>query len=46
MARTRKWDGGTDGRTYGRTDGRMDGRMGRTGVTLNALPLFFEYAGA
>ena len=34
MARTRKWDGQTDGRT------------GWTGVTLNALPLFFEYAGA
>ena len=34
MARTRKWDVRTDGRT------------GRTGVTLNALPLFFEYAGA
>ena len=33
MARTRKWDLRTDGRT------------GRTGVTLNALPLFFEYAG-
>ena len=38
MARTRKWDV--------RTDGRTDGRTGRTGVTLNALPLFFEYAGA
>ena len=35
MARTRKWD-----------VGRTDGRTGRTGVTLNALPLFFEYAGA
>ena len=23
-----------------------DGRTGRTGVTLNALPLFIEYAGA
>ena len=30
MARTRKWDVWTDR------------RMGRTGVTLNALPLFFE----
>ena len=37
MARTRKWDV--------RTDGQMDGRTGRTGVTLNALPLFFEYRG-
>ena len=36
----------TDGRTDRRTDGRTDGRTGRTGVTLNALPLFFEYAGA
>ena len=34
MARTRKWDV--------RTDGRADRRSGRTGVTLNALPLFFE----
>ena len=42
MARTRKWDVRTDGRT----DGQTDGRTGRTGVTLNALPLFFEYAGA
>ena len=25
---------------------KWDGRTGRTGVTLNALPLFFEYAGA
>ena len=32
--------------TDGRRDGRTDGRTGRTGVTLNALPLFFEYAGA
>ena len=39
-------DGRTDGRTDVRTDGRTDGRTGRTGVTLNALPLFFEYAGA
>ena len=46
MARTRKWDVRTDGRTDGRTDVRTDGRTGRTGVTLNALPLFFEYAGA
>ena len=37
MARTRKWDV--------RTDGQTDGRTGRTGVTLNALPLFFEYRG-
>ena len=39
------WPGhesGTDRRTDGRTDGR-DG-TGRTGVTLNALRLFFEYA--
>ena len=28
------------------TDRRTDGRTGRTGVTLNALPLFFEKAGA
>ena len=33
---------GHESETYGRTDGRT----GRTGVTLNALPLFFEYAGA
>ena len=26
----------------GRTDGQTDRRTGRTGVTLNALPLFFE----
>ena len=39
------WLGHESG-TYGRTDGRTDGRTGRTGVTLNALPLFFEYAGA
>ena len=38
MARTRKWDGWMDG--------RMDERTGRTGVTLNALALFFEYTGA
>ena len=43
MGRT---DGRTDVRTDVRTDGRTDGRTGRTGVTLNALPLFFEYAGA
>ena len=30
----------------GRMDGQTDGRTGRTGVTLNAVPLFFEYAGA
>ena len=46
MARTRKWDVRTDGRADGQTDGRTDERTGRTGVTLNALPLFFEYAGA
>ena len=39
-------DGRTDVRTDGQMDGRTDGRTGRTGVTLNALPLFFEYAGA
>ena len=43
MGRT---DGQTDGRTDGWTDRRTDGRTGRTGVTLNALPLFLEYAGA
>ena len=37
--------GRTDRRTDGRTDVQTDGRTGRTGVTLNALPLFFEYAG-
>ena len=46
MARTRKWDGRMDGRTDGWTDRRMYGRTdrctGRTGVTLNALPVFFE----
>ena len=42
MARTRKWDVRTDRQT----DGPTDGRTGRTGVTLNALPLFFEYPGA
>ena len=35
MARTRSC-------TYGQTDGWTDRRTGRTGVTLNALPLFFE----
>ena len=35
MARTRSG-------TYGRTDGRTDRRTGRTGVILNAHPLFFE----
>ena len=39
MARTR---GGTYGRTDRRTDGRTDRRTGRTGVILNAHPLFFE----
>ena len=39
------WPGHESG-TYGRTGGWMDGRTdrctGQTGVTLNALPLFFE----
>ena len=35
MARTRS-------ETYGRTDRRTDRRTGRTGVILNAHPLFFE----
>ena len=35
MARTRSG-------TYRRTDGRTDRRTGRTGVILNAHPLFFE----
>ena len=39
MARTRS---GTYGRTDRRTDGRTDRRTGRTGVILNAHPLFFE----
>ena len=39
------WPGHESG-TDRRTDGRRDGRLGRTGVTLNALQLFFEYAGA
>ena len=39
MARTRS---GTDGRTDRRTDGRTDRHTGRTGVILNAHPLFFE----
>ena len=46
MARTRKWDVRMDRQTDGRMDGRTDGRTGRKGVTLNALPLFFEYVGA
>ena len=33
------------GQTDGQTDGRTDRRMGRTGVTLNALLLFFEIGG-
>ena len=33
---------GVMARTRSGTDGRTDGRMGRTGVTLNALPLFFK----
>ena len=41
----RFWSYGLDTKV-GRTDGQTDGRMGRTAVTLNALPLFFEYAGA
>ena len=43
MARTRI---GTDVRTYVRSCVGAYVRTGRTGVTLNALPLFFEYAGA
>ena len=39
MARTRS---GTDRRTDRRTDGWTDRRTGRTGVILNAHPLFFE----
>ena len=39
MVRTRS---GTYGRTDGRTDRRTDRRTGRTGVILNAHPLFFE----
>ena len=34
------------GRMDGQTDGWTDGRTGRTGVILNALMLFFEWAGA
>ena len=34
--------GRTDGQTDGRKDGRTDRRTGPTGVTLNALPLFFK----
>ena len=30
------------GHDMGRTDGRTDRRTGRTGVILNAHPLFFE----
>ena len=33
------------GRTDGWRDRRTDRRTGRTGVTLNALPLFFECGG-
>ena len=36
----------TRSRTYGQTGGQTDGRTGRTGVTLNALPRFFDYSGA
>ena len=32
--------------TYEQADGQTDGSTGRTGVTLNALPLFFKQAGA
>ena len=42
MARTRS---GTYGRMEGQTDGPTDVRTGLTGVTLNALPLFFECGG-
>ena len=38
--------GRMDGQTDGWMDGQMDGRTGQTGVTLKALPLFFEQAGA
>ena len=37
---------GAMARTRSGTYGQTDGRTGRTGVTLNALPLFFEYSGA
>ena len=39
MARTRS---GTYRRTDRQTDGRTDRRTGRTGLILNAHPLFFE----
>ena len=43
MARTRSGTYvRTDGRTDRRTDGRTDRCTGRTGVILNAHPLFFE----
>ena len=43
MARTRSGTyGRTDRWTDGETDGRTDRRTGRTGVILNAHPLFFE----
>ena len=32
----------TQSGTYRQTEGQSDGRTGQTGVTLNALPLFFE----
>ena len=45
MARTRSGTyGWTDGRTDGRTDRWTDRRTGRTGVILNALPLFSMHA--
>ena len=37
-----KWDVRTDGWMDRQMDGQMDRHMGRTRVTLNALPLFFE----
>ena len=43
MARARSGTyGRTDRRTDGQTDGRTYRRTGRTGVILNAHPLFFE----
>ena len=43
MARTRSGTyGRTDGRPDRQTDGRTDRRTGRTGVILNAHPLFFK----
>ena len=43
MARTRSGrNGRTDGRMDRETDRQTDRRTGRTGVILNAHPLFFE----